>query len=112
MWLISLVIALVLFSGCATQKYSNAEWKAGRIYLAHMGDTMPYFCRYRVAELARELDKDGEDFIECIGLYKGKPHTWIEQNGKIIDPSVGQVNPEYYIKVRSILHGNTLFKRD
>ena len=89
-----LVILLLFLSGC---NYSQAQWDAGELYRKYEG----LDCKGRVKILVKRMVLRNETFDIVRGKYIDTPHIWVEQNGKIIDPSV-QVVKEWYAEENRI----------
>jgi hypothetical protein len=75
-------------------KYWQRE--AGKIYFRYPKNRAKFDCSTRCVMLGKLMEQAGEKYTYVAGLYKGKPHDWIQIGDTIIDPSQIDTNVKHY----------------
>ncbi|MDD5355949.1 MAG: hypothetical protein PHY56_05405 [Candidatus Omnitrophica bacterium] len=89
-----LLLLVLLLSGCAAlPKYDYWDYETVRLYKKLPVD---WKCVQRSEYLSKELQRASISHDVIVGLYKVKPHQWIEIKGRILDPSQFRTDKSYY----------------
>lgn len=103
MWKALLILVFLL---CGCREYSQSEWDCGEIYRSYTN----LRCLHRVGMLSKKMNERGESYDIVIGRMtfapRGERHIWIEQGGRILDPTLSAGRDEYIEEERYHVDGS------